>query len=617
VQRHSFQASRETTPTKSAVVRSSILDEVEGTLSATITELQELQGVWHTNVPAVSPEFIVPQDGSLPVTSNGSTAAAFPSRTSSRKYRPVPDSSFPPMPQSAREPNQGQHSYDAPGVVSQSLPPFSVEHYPVDPPPQSVQKAHEEQRQQIHILSAEKEHVQRQLAFFRSKLNEFDSEKAASLRATKETEENLQITLNRLREAKVAETAAQNEFQSARNEISILLARCEEGKSKVAALNVDLDEERVKSGGLQAKLGEVNSQKVDLLERELELRMEVVVSKKKLKKLVNELRDVKKNQAKVDASKNETEKELEEVQNRNRTMEELLKQLSPQSDLPSVVADMAFRLEDLQRQMKEKDEELERTKTQNKEANLSIENMRTQLGESNQSISSLKLEKENFSSKVQSLQLAKARESPSQAAEMASLQSKLDKLQSNLTAARAEREQFSDLLHAEVRRTAVEVHERDHPALPLLKKKLDLDEAVEIVRKRAKAWLHDSTSSKGTDVDEQHDTPVDGGGSMARGALGHADEKQRIEALEKEIEYYLNDIVLYKLDVKGYKKDLRKARERIRELADADEVAGKGSVTSGSSSGARTDAHGGGVAGAGGADDGRSESTGGSPSNMI
>jgi chromosome segregation ATPase len=512
------------------------------------------------------------------------TPTGFPTRSSSRKYRPPTNNYFPPMPHSAREPTTDDYYYETSGVGSQSLPPtplnnasFQTDLSSLDPRLQSIEKLYEEQKRQMHALSHEKDHVQRQLAFFRTKLSEFDAEKASHLRATKDTEESLQITLMKLREAKVSESAAQNEFQSARNEISILEARCEEEKRLKTALAAELVEERTRSKGLEAKLEEVNVQKIDLLERELEMRMEIVVTKKKYKKSAGELIDLKRKQSKAQLAEEDAETKLKEALSRNQVLEEHLKQLSPESDLPSVVAQMAFKLEDLQRQLKDKDELVGNLKTQNTEA--------TQAAA--QSVSTLKAENDQLTANVQTLQAGVvnvARSSPSPTSELKVLQQKAANLEASLNTARNEREQYANLLHAEVRRTAVEQHERTHPALPLLKKKLDLEEAVELVRSRAAAFLKPSQQAES---EERHDTPINA--EQDRSFDTDADATEKIQTLQKEIDYYLNDIVLYKLDVKGYKKDLRKARERIRELSDGAGLSGKGSVGSGSSSGARTE----------------------------
>ena len=441
-----------------------------------------------------------------------------------------------------------------------------------------MQNAYEEQKRQMHSLALEKDHVQRQLAFFRTKLNEFDAEKAAHLHAAKDTEESLQITLMKLREAKVSESAAQNEFQSARNEISVLEARCEEEKRTKLALNTELEEEKVKSKGLEAKLEEVNVQKIDMLERELEMRMEIVVTKKKLKKSAGELGDLKRKQSAALLAENETGKKLEDALSHIQVLEGQLKQLSPQSDLPSVVAQMAFKVEDLERQVKDKDKLVENLRTQNTEAAQAAA----------QSVSTLKAENDQLVSNIQTLKASASKSirdsPPAESPQVKELQQKINDLEKNLTAARTEREQFSSLLHAEVRRTAVDLHDRTHPALPLLKKKVDLDEAVELVRKRAAAYLKPSPAPDG---DQRHDTPINAEHDAGFGA--HHDLSTKVQTLQKEIDYYLNDIVLYKLDVKGYKKDLRKARERIRELSEGTTLSVHGSVGSGSSSSAKAE----------------------------
>ncbi len=137
------------------------------------------------------------------------------------------------------------------------------------------------------------------------------------------------------------------------------------------------------------------------------------------------------------------------------------------------------------------------------------------------------------------------------AAKIVELTQKLDAKANEVRIAQSERDKFEQLLLAEFRRTAIEIHARTHPSESLLSQKMDVEAAIKQIRTKAESNLREVKNGKS-----------DYEGSAHSGD----DTERRIKDLEKEVDYYLKDIVLYKLDVKGYKKDLRRAQNKIQEL---------------------------------------------------
>jgi hypothetical protein len=508
---HSYPNSpRNSTPgTPLPAIRSSILDEVEGTLTATITELQELQSVWHHDSPPVTPEHGF---GNAPGFLGAEPSRPSTSRASSRDRGSV----------------QPVDSYFQQTDPTQSSPLKSVASADSDPQMLALQAAYDEQRKLVRTLTMENDGNKRRLVFVGARLNEFATEKSALARAAKDARDNLQVTLLKLREAKDSELSAQQEIQSARNAMSIMETRYDEEKKRHGLTREELEETTQR---LNAKLEEVNTHKVDLLEKELESRRDQISTKKKLKKAIDELNAVRRKEQSAKAKAESAAEKLRESLKRNDALQGELRKLSPQSDLPSRIADMAFQLEDMQAQLEAKDDTLASLTAQAEQAaalTASLEDQNRELAE----------------------QLDQR--SPTAASSSAETVRDDSGLRERLEAALVERDKYAMLLHAEIRRTVVDDHGRNHPSMPFLKKKIELDDAVRLVRERAKAFL----------------SKADGG---ADDGAEEADEERlrgKVADLEKEIDYYLNDIVLYKLDVKGYRKDLRKAEQRLRDMSE-------------------------------------------------
>lgn len=205
---------------------------------------------------------------------------------------------------------------------------------------------------------------------------------------------------------------------------------------------------------------------------------------------------------------------LEEAQNKLKAAEERARKLEQQlgddrADLPSIIADLGFKMEDLQRGLTDKDRHIEELEATNKLL-----------------LKSAKVDK-NYANKIRGLERTVAEQ------------------HKTFRTIQAERDQLRQLIHTEFRRTANEVQKRQHPATTLLEKKVEVDHAIMEVRKKAREFLR---QQKRREEDPSATRTV------------------RIEELQQEIDYHVKDIVLYKLDVKGYKKDLKRAQSKLQRL---------------------------------------------------
>lgn len=474
-----------------------ILDEVEGTLSATITELQELNAVWHTHsppVPEIHPAFreankASPVFASTPTQQNGTDYFTVKShkRSSSTGQAPVSAStlstsqSLPPTPLNASHPKR-----------------LSSEQSRL----QEIQAAFESQKRKAFTLAEENEQLREQLCFALKKISETDA-----IRNERDKFER--------------------DFKDTRSKHEAIVEEL-----SVANVTVEVTENRLHA--VEARLEEANEQKVDVLEHNNDLQEQMVAMQKQiagLSKEISELR-TRPDQATINAVRRQSI----EIQARNHALEEQIRAKGGRTDLASIVADLKFRLDDADRVKKEKDSQIA-------ELGSTIAKLQDELKQKRESY-------QNMTALSQQAQQKLMSETQQSTIRITELQGKVSGAEKERRTAQAERDKFEQLLLAEFRRTAIEIHGRQHPAEPLLAKKMDVDGAVAQIRQKAELALKEGA--------EKSKPSYDG--------ADYDDEEKKIRDLEREVEYYLKDIVLYKLDVKGYKKDLRKAQARIQEL---------------------------------------------------
>ena len=479
----------------------SILDEVEGTLSATITELQELNSVWHSGgppVPEIHPAFREQM--------KSPSSAASPRDQSGVDYFSVKDQ--------RRSSSAGPQTVSATiRPASQSLPPTPMnathqKHLSSDQNRLLEMKAaYDSQKRKVLSLTEENEQLKQQLSFALKKMAEADA-----VRAERDKFE---------RESKDA--------RAARDSIAEDL--------RTAQLGFEAAENRLHA--VEARLEEANQLKVDVLEHNNELQERMAAQKQRLSQLSREVEELRE---RPDADTvYAVRRQSIEVEAKNRALEEQVRAKGGRTDLAGIVADLKFRLDDAARGRKERDDRIHQLEA-------TVGSLTTDL----------ERERATHADAAMLSQQAQQRlltESQQSALRIADLQQKAAAADKASRAALQERDKFEQLLLAEFRRTAIEIHGRQHPAEPLLSKRMDVDGAVAQIRAKAEAALRDEKDKAKAKPSYDGAEYGDGDGDDAR-----------IKELEREVEYHLKDIVLYKLDVKGYKKDLRKAQTRIQEL---------------------------------------------------
>jgi hypothetical protein len=477
----------------------SVLDEVEGTLSATIKELQDLQSDWD------------------PV------AAVRPTRMSSLMYR------APSAPEAARSAPPIQEHFTARSYSADSAAAHAMgeEKYPASPAPsvpttpksstvsknntlampeapslgrmQSIQIAYEKSKAAAHKLGVENDTLKQQMKFLRERfaeMSELKSEKETLEVALKEARSAIEASFAELQVSQTNEQATQNNLMN-----------------------------------ITRRLEEANVQKVDVLGENSDLQDKVFSLEKGMKQMRQEMEELRKRPeaSELEGVKNKLSKAEEE----NKLLGEQAEAAEGRADLPAVVADLSFRLEDLKRAVTEKDKYIEELESQTAGLSKEMEQLREERA---------KLNEDNTLLRMQSTKSSHKR--------LSHLEKQIVEIEKSRHAAQQESERHLQLLKEQLRRHANDVHKREHPASNMLEKKLNIEEAIAEIRLKAERRL---TQEQNGDVDEED----------------VEEPETRIAHLEKEVEYHIKDIVLYKLDVKGYRKDLKRAKEKIAALTEA------------------------------------------------
>jgi chromosome segregation ATPase len=359
-----------------------------------------------------------------------------------------------------------------------------------------MQSAYDKQKRDMHTVLVENETLKKQLSLFQTRLADIDTiriERDQFEHALQESQVNLKTVLDKLKLSRDNEEATLNNLSA-----------------------------------VTARLEEANMHRVDVLDHHHELEDKMKLVEKEHKALQEEKARVEQEKIAFEADRSVLHQEiailrqrpqqsaLEEAQNslrmaeeRTRHLEEQVKSGDSRTDLPSIVADLGFKMEDLQQTLSDKDRHI------------------AELEATNKLLSRGAKSDKNYANKIRGLERTVAEQ------------------HKTFRTIQAERDQLRQLIHTEFRRTANEVQKRQHPATTLLEKKVEVDTAILEVRKKAQEFLRNQTRR---DEDLSSTRAV------------------RIEELQQEIDYHVKDIVLYKLDVKGYKKDLKRAQTKLQRL---------------------------------------------------
>lgn len=459
------------------------MDEVEGTLNATITELQELQ------------------------TAFADDSANNPPTAQRRRPTEPPRSAPANQGYHARGPNYPSTS------TSNSLPPTPIVAISdeITDPVHSIQSTYDKQKRELHTVLIENDTLKKQLSLLQTRLANNDTiqvERDQFEEMYQESQANLQESVTHGQTLIDKLKLSRDNEEASRNNVSELKHRLEEANMhRLDALHHhhELEDE--------LKLMEKNHKALrEERERVEQKRLSFEADKSVLRQEIAKLPALHQEIAKL--RQRPQQSALDEALNKQKAAEERARKLEQQlgdgrADLPSIIADLGFKLEDLQRGLTDKDRRIEELEAANK---LLSKNA--------------KLDK-NYANRIRSLERTVAEQ------------------HKTFRTIQAERDQLRQLIHTEFRRTANDVQKRQHPATALLEKKVEVDTAIIEVRKRAQEFLR---SQKRRENDP----------TLTRAV--------RIEELQQEIDYHVKDIVLYKLDVKGYKKDLKRAQTKLARL---------------------------------------------------
>lgn len=469
---------------RSPIEQTSLLDEVEGTLNATITQLQGMQiGFGDDTVNNLS--FAQRRRPSEPPKSAPANQGYFP------RSSPYPTKS-----------------------TSNSLPPTPI--VPIsdgsDDQAHSIQSTIDKQRRDLHTALVENDTLKKQLSLLQTRLANNDTiqiERDQFEELYQESQANLQESVKHGQTLIDKLNLSRDKEEALQNNVLELKHRLEEANMhKLDAQHHHYEMED------KLKLIEENYKALqEQREREEQKRMSFEADKSVLRQEIAKLPALHQEIAYL--RQRPQQSALDEALNKQKVAEERARNLELQlvgdgrADLSSKIADLGFKMEDLQRGLTEKDRRTEELEAANK---LLSKNA--------------KFDK-NYSNRIRSLERTIAEQ------------------HKTFRTIQAERDQLRQLIYTEFRRTA---NGRQHPATLLLEKKVEVDTAIMQVRKRAQEFLR---SQKRRDDDDDDSTATD--------AL-------RVEELEQEIDYHVKDIILYKLDVKGYKKDVKRAQMKLARL---------------------------------------------------
>lgn len=369
---------------------------------------------------------------------------------------------------------------------------------------QSIQIAYEKSKSTAHKLGVENDTLKQQMKFLRERfaeIGDLKAEKETLEVALGESRKNLEASIGHLQTCKVDQQALQNNVTN--------MAR---------------------------RLEEANVQKVDVLEQNGELQGHVSVLQKMLNALRTEAEELRKRPEMSEVEELRTK--MAKAEEENKLLAEQAKAAEGRADLPARVAELSFKLDDANRNNAEKDKviaELEAQTSALTDDLSTVQEERASLAEIYAALKSQTTLKQNLSNK-----------------RVNAMNKQIEDIEKARTAALAESEKHLLLLKETLRRTANDVHKREHPASNLLEKKLNIDEAIAEIRLKFERKMVKLAEQEGKNEEQDAKNPA-----------------TKIEELEKEIEYHVKDIVLYKLDVKGYRKDLKRAKEKIASLSEA------------------------------------------------
>ena len=284
----------------------------------------------------------------------------------------------------------------------------------------------------------------------------------------------------------------------------------------------------------EARLEVANAQKNDVLEENHELRQAALNLHRRERATKQEIQNI---YHQWNESESDMRNRLEKAEERAHQLQQALRAFQTNEDTEPALVELNKHIQRLEKEEKERNHYITRLEQELRQSRFQLDNRHLPLS-LQPTTATASSRRRDSTREEDGSDLARCRY------RILELSKALEERDAYVKSLQAENNRTTALLQSEIRANARNAPEQIHPANSALSPKINVDQAPMEVRAKAHASLE----------------PADSDREVER------DTVRRIEQLEKEIEYHVNDIVLYKLDVKGYKKDIRRANAKIQRL---------------------------------------------------
>lgn len=321
--------------------------------------------------------------------------------------------------------------------------------------------------------------------------------------------------------------------REARSQVETALAQLSGSQMQEKALQNEVDR-------LTARLDEVNTMRIDVLEANHELEEQMKQIAKCQKSLAIEVGLAR---CHIDQPAiNTFQAKLKEAEERAVHLQQKLETVQEADEAPLSINVLAERVKELEKMLQEKGDLIREWGKEKKvyKPDVAVDQER-----------GVNPSKDSGTPQFQDDAYAElVQENEALVAEISELKDKMVEKKKLLRRLEADRQKVAHLLYAELRRQAQCSNGEAEKSLRVslsTKRKSDIDRMMADIQARAR-----NATGANREPYELATEPA-----------------RRVEQLEKEIEYHVKDIVLYRLDVKGYRKDIKCATATIERLQDA------------------------------------------------